>query len=108
VFVAEEDSRIAEALTSRDRILQPAASDLRMMVATPQRGSGGCCSEAVSEPRFGRPCRLHVFPWNEPAIGLYESFGFEPRRYHGAGGGEYVDAILMAYSVASRAVVPAD
>ena len=24
-----------------------------------------------------RKLELHVFPWNEPAIALYESFGFE-------------------------------
>ncbi len=42
------------------------------------------------------------FPWNEPAIGLYESFGFEREGYrkrHYARGGEFVDAILMAYFV---------
>jgi ribosomal protein S18 acetylase RimI-like enzyme len=45
---------------------------------------------------------LHVFPWNEPAIALYESFGFEREGYrkrHYARAGEYVDAILMAYEV---------
>ena len=42
---------------------------------------------------------LHVFPWNEPAIALYESFGFERegiRRGHYLRDGEPVDAILMA------------
>ena len=45
---------------------------------------------------------LHVFPWNEPALALYESFGFEREGYrkrHYARGGELVDAILMAYFV---------
>ena len=45
---------------------------------------------------------LHVFPWNEPALALYESFGFEREGYrkrHYVRGGELVDAILMAYFV---------
>ena len=49
-----------------------------------------------------RKLELHVFPWNEPAIQLYEQFGFEReglRKAHYRRGGEYVDAILMAYRV---------
>ena len=45
---------------------------------------------------------LHVFPWNEAAIALYETFGFEREGYrkrHYRRGGEFVDAILMAYEV---------
>jgi RimJ/RimL family protein N-acetyltransferase len=47
-----------------------------------------------------RKLELHVFPWNEAAIALYEAFGFERegvRREHYRRDGEYVDAILMAY-----------
>jgi putative acetyltransferase len=46
-----------------------------------------------------RKLELHVFPWNAPAIALYESFGFERE---GLRKGQYlrdgapVDAILMA------------
>jgi ribosomal protein S18 acetylase RimI-like enzyme len=60
--------------------------------------------EAVGWARASgvRKLELHVFPWNEPAIALYESFGFEHegyRREHYARDGGYVDAILMAYRV---------
>ena len=45
---------------------------------------------------------LHVFPHNEPAIALYEQFGFEREGYrkrHYRRRDGYVDAILMAYRV---------
>ena len=45
---------------------------------------------------------LHVFPWNEAAIKLYESFGFEREGYrkgHYQRAGEMVDAILMAFTL---------
>jgi putative acetyltransferase len=47
-----------------------------------------------------RKLELHVFPWNEPALSLYESFGFEREGYRKeqyARETDYVDAILMAY-----------
>ena len=49
-----------------------------------------------------RKLELHVFPWNEAGIGLYEAFGFEREGYrtgHYHRAGEDVDAILMAYHV---------
>ncbi len=52
-----------------------------------------------------RKLELHVFPWNEPAIALYESFGFERegiRRAHYLRDGVPVDAILMALLLGSR------
>jgi RimJ/RimL family protein N-acetyltransferase len=47
-----------------------------------------------------RKIELHVFPYNEQAIKLYEQFGFEREGYrkrHYRRGEELVDAILMAY-----------
>jgi ribosomal protein S18 acetylase RimI-like enzyme len=49
-----------------------------------------------------RKLELHVFPWNEPAIQLYEHFGFERegfRKGHYQRAGDDVDAILMALRV---------
>jgi RimJ/RimL family protein N-acetyltransferase len=49
-----------------------------------------------------RKLELHVFPWNEAGIALYEAFGFEREGYrkrHYRRGNELVDAILMAYDV---------
>ncbi|MGL6280439.1 MAG: GNAT family N-acetyltransferase [Gaiella sp.] len=46
-----------------------------------------------------RKLELHVFPWNEPALGLYTSFGFVREGYrvgHYRRDGVDVDAILMA------------
>jgi ribosomal protein S18 acetylase RimI-like enzyme len=50
-----------------------------------------------------RKLELHVFPWNDAAIALYEAIGFEREGYrkqqYRRGDGGYVDAILMAYMV---------
>jgi putative acetyltransferase len=70
-----------------------------------RRGIGRMLLEAAVEwARISGVTKLelHVFPWNEPALRLYESFGFERegfRRRHYDRDGELVDAILMAYLV---------
>ena len=59
-------------------------------------------AEAWARAAGIRKLELHVF-LNEPAIKLYEQFGFEReglRRDHYRRGDEPVDAILMAYRVA--------
>jgi len=115
VLVAEHDGRIVARLSlSRDP--HPSSrhvADLGLMVAEKSRRQGVgrmLLDEAVAWARASgiRKIELHVFPWNEPAIGLYESFGFEREGYrkeHYARAGEYVDAILMAYSVVSAAEI---
>ena len=109
VFVAEDGADIVGRLSlSRDP--HPASrhvADLGLMVAESHRRHGlgtALLSQAVEWARGSgvRKLELHVFPWNDPAIGLYTSFGFEREGYrkrHYERGGELVDAILMAYFV---------
>jgi RimJ/RimL family protein N-acetyltransferase len=109
VFVAEDDGRIVGRLSlSRDP--HPASrhvADLGLMVAESHRRQGVgtmLLEQAVAWARVSAISKLelHVFPWNEPALGLYESFGFVREGYrkeHYERGGELVDAILMAYFV---------
>ena len=107
VFVAEVNGQVVGRLSvSRDQ--HPASrhvADLGLMVAAERRGQGigrGLLEAAVDWARAAGVTKLelHVFPWNEPALRLYERFGFERegvRRGHYRRAGEEVDAILMAY-----------
>jgi RimJ/RimL family protein N-acetyltransferase len=109
VFVAEDDGRIVGRLSvARDQ--HPASrhvADLGLMVAAShrRRGIGTKLLEAAVEWARAsgvRKLELHVFPWNEPAIRLYENFGFVRegyRRAHYRRGEDYVDAVLMAYDL---------
>ena len=106
VFVAEEDGEIVGRLSvARDpHQASRHVADLGLMVADGHRRRGigrALLEQAVAWAREAgvRKLELHVFPWNEPAIHLYEKFGFEReglRKDHYRRGGEYVDAILMA------------
>jgi len=107
VYVAEEDGVLVGRL-SLARNPHPAShhvADLGLMVAAGhrRRGVGRMLLEqavAWASEANVRKLELHVFPWNEPAMKLYETFGFERegvRREHYRRDGEYVDAILMAY-----------
>jgi RimJ/RimL family protein N-acetyltransferase len=107
VFVAEAPEGLVGRLSvARDP--HPASyhvADLGLMVAASHRrlGIGRALLERTVEwarTNGVAKLELHVFPHNEPAIALYESFGFVHegyRRRHYRRGGEYVDAILMAY-----------
>jgi L-phenylalanine/L-methionine N-acetyltransferase len=109
VYVADEDGRVL-ARMSLSRDPHPASrhvADLGLMVdeGHRRRGIGKLLLEAAVEwARIAGVTKLelHVFPWNEPALRLYESFGFEREGYrkaHYERDGELVDAILMAYAV---------
>jgi RimJ/RimL family protein N-acetyltransferase len=109
VFVAEDGSSIVGRLSlSRDP--HPASkhvADLGLMVAASHRRRGVGTLLLEQAVVWARECgvrklELHVFPWNEPALGLYEAFGFVREGYrkrHYERGDELVDAILMAYFV---------
>jgi putative acetyltransferase len=109
VFVAEDGRSIVGRLSlSRDP--HPASkhvADLGLMVAASHRRRGVgtlLLEQAVAWARESgvRKLELHVFPWNDPALGLYGSFGFEREGYrkrHYERGDELVDAILMVYFV---------
>jgi RimJ/RimL family protein N-acetyltransferase len=109
VFVAECPEGIVGRLSvARDP--HPASThvaDLGLMVARSHRGRGigrALLEQAADWARHVGVSKLelHVFPHNEPAIALYESFGFEREGYrhgHYRREGELVDAILMAYQV---------
>ena len=109
VFVADTSEGIVGRL-SVGRDPHPASThvaDVGLMVAFEARRQGvgtALLDAAVEWAREAgvRKLELHVFPWNEAAIALYEAFGFEREGYrkrHYRRGGEFVDAILMAYEV---------
>lgn len=109
VFVAEGPEGIVGRL-SLGRDPHPASrhvADLGLMVAVDHRRRGigrALLEQAVTwaEDVGVRKLELHVFPHNEGAIALYESFGFRREGYrkgHYRRGRDYVDAILMAYDV---------
>ena len=109
VFVAETREGIVGRL-SIARDAHPASfhvADLGLMVAAAARRRGigrALLEQAVAWAReVGvRKLELHVFPHNEAAIALYESYGFRREGYrkaHYRRGAGYVDAILMAYEV---------
>ena len=109
VFVAEAPAGIVGRL-SVGRDPHPASShvaDLGLMVAIShrRRGIGRALLETAVEWARGAgvsKLELHVFPHNEPALELYEHFGFRREGYresHYRRDSELVDAVLMAYDV---------
>ncbi len=109
VFVAEDEGLIVGRLSiARDQ--HPASrhvADIGLMVAAShrRRGIGTALLDAAVDwaRRAGvQKLELHVFPWNEAALALYERFGFAREGYrkgHYRRGEEFADAILMAYEL---------
>ncbi len=107
IIVADDDGAVVGRLSvARDtHSASRHVADLGLMVASTHRRRGigrALLDQAVAWARDAGVSKLelHVFPWNEPAIRLYETFGFEReglRREHYRRDGDYVDAILMAY-----------
>lgn len=109
VYVAEDEGKIVGRLSvARDQ--HPASShvaDVGLMVAASHRRRGIGTALLDAAVQWGREAgvrklELHVFPWNNAAIALYERYGFVKegyRRGHYRRGDEYVDAILMAYEL---------
>jgi RimJ/RimL family protein N-acetyltransferase len=109
VYVAETEDGIVGRL-SLGRDPHPASrhvADLGLMVAASHRRRGigrALLEQSVSWARNAgvHKLELHVFPYNEAAIALYEDFGFRREGYrkaHYRRGRDFVDAILMAYDV---------
>jgi RimJ/RimL family protein N-acetyltransferase len=110
VYVAEtrEGEIVGRLSLARDR--HPASThvaDLGLMVAASHRRRGIGWALLEQAVRWARDhdvtkLELHVFPHNEPALALYERFGFEREGYrkaHYRRRSGYVDAILMALDV---------
>ena len=110
VFVAEaEDGSVVGRLSvARDQ--HPASrhvADVGLMVSQSHRRRGVGRALLAAAVEWARTqdvhkLELHVFPYNEAAIALYEQFGFVREGYrarHYRRGDEFVDAILMAYQV---------
>ena len=116
VFVALDGDRIVARLSvARDP--HPASAhvaDLGLIVAAGhrRRGIGRQMLDTVvtwAHSAGVRKLELHVFPWNAPAIRLYETYGFVReghRRGHYRRDGADVDALLMAYHLPSAPESP--
>ncbi|HZO98243.1 MAG TPA: GNAT family N-acetyltransferase [Gaiellaceae bacterium] len=107
LIVAELEGTLVGRLSiARDtHPASPHVADLGLMVAAPYRRRGVATALLEAAEAWARSAgvsklELHVFPFNTPALALYEKCGFERegyrRRHYVRGDGTYVDAVLMA------------
>jgi putative acetyltransferase len=110
VLVAEQSGQVVGRL-SIVRDSHPACghvADIGIMVASGHRRQGVGRALLAAAEQWARSVgirkiELHVFPYNDAALRLYESAGYERegyRRRHFDRGGTIVDAILMAKELA--------
>ncbi|MBA3716892.1 MAG: GNAT family N-acetyltransferase [Actinobacteria bacterium] len=108
VYVAETERGEIAGRLSVSRDPHPASrhvADLGIMVSPGHRRQGIGWALLEQAVRWARETdvsklELHVFPHNEPAIALYEKFGYVRegyRRGHYRRDDELIDAVLMAY-----------
>ena len=109
VLIAEDGGELVGRLSiARDP--HPASrhvADVGLLVAKThrRRGIGRALLVAAEEWAAAssvKKIELHVFPYNEAAIALYRTLGYEQeglRRRHYRRGAELVDAILMAKQI---------
>ena len=112
VFVAETPAGIVGRLSiARDgNPVSRHVAEFGLMVAAAARRQGIGSALVTEAEKWARGAgitklELHVFPHNEPALRLYEGFGFEREGYrkgHFLRAGDPVDAILMAIQVTPR------
>jgi RimJ/RimL family protein N-acetyltransferase len=109
VLVAEDGGEVAGRL-SITRDPHPASrhvADLGLMVAQGHRRRGVgralmLAAEDWARAADVRKVELHVFPYNEAAITLYDMLGYEReglRRLHYRRGEEFLDVVLMAKEI---------
>jgi RimJ/RimL family protein N-acetyltransferase len=114
VFVAEVDGEVVGRL-SLARDAHPASlhvADLGLMVDSRHRRRGIGRKLMAAAAEWAREngvtkLELHVFPWNEAAIALYERLGYEREGYrknHYVRDGAYADAVLMALAIPARKI----